>query len=70
MAGHPILLHGGQRDGQVHVLEQDSGVLEFRSAKDEESALPDADYVLTEQTVELPDGMSAQVAVFRGTSSS
>lgn len=69
MAGHSILLRGGQRDGEVHVLEQDSGVIEFRSAEDEEPALPDADYVITEDTVELPDGMVAQVAVFRGTPS-
>jgi hypothetical protein len=65
MVGHPVLLRGGERDGQVHPLGQEDGVLEFRADEHEDSPFADADYLLTEETVQLPDGQTAQVAVLQ-----
>ncbi|MEO8828799.1 hypothetical protein [Lapillicoccus sp.] len=62
MAGHRILLQGGTRDGEVHVLEQDTGRLEFRADEDEQTGRPDEGYLLTEEWRELTDGRSAQLA--------
>jgi hypothetical protein len=63
MAGHAVVLQGGARDGEVHILEQDSGRLEFRTEDDADpTGRPDEDYTLTDEWRELPDGRSAQLA--------
>jgi hypothetical protein len=46
-------------------LGQEDGVLEFRADEHEDSPFADADYLLTEETVQLPDGQTAQVAVLQ-----
>ncbi len=62
MVGHRVLLQGGTRDGEVHLLEQDTGRLEFHADDDETTGRPDEDYLLTDDWQEMADGRSVQVA--------